>query len=155
MRLSARACSHQYLRATIVRNLTDRYKALPFGGGKSYDIPAHPTAAQKGNVHATIDQALAVEDKSYQDKLLANRGAILVLLGAYSEALETLSAQLKKVDPQDSYCLRFTQATCLLHMERYKEAIAAYKKVIAAGVYLGDEGLEAARLGQQPDWDNL
>jgi len=70
-------------------------------------------------------------------------------------AAETLSTQLKKVDPQDSYCLRFTQATCFLHLERYKEAITAYKKVTAAGLYLGDEGLEAARLGQQPDWDNL
>src|SRR5215471_16308438 len=102
---------------------------------------------------ATIDQALAVENRSYQDEILANRGAILVLLGAYSEALETLSAQLKK-KPWNSAYLRFTQATCLLHLERYKEAIAAYEEVIAEDLYLGDEGLEAARLNQQPDWDN-
>jgi tetratricopeptide (TPR) repeat protein len=102
---------------------------------------------------ATIDQAIAVRDRDYKNEILANRGAILVLTGAYSEALETLSALLKK-DREDSYA-RFTQATCLLHLERYKEAIAAYEKVIAEGTRLGDEGLEAAHLGQQPDWDNL
>ena len=36
---------------------------------------------------ATIDQALAVGDKVYQDEVLANRGAILVLLGAFSYQL--------------------------------------------------------------------
>jgi tetratricopeptide (TPR) repeat protein len=102
---------------------------------------------------ATIDQALAVKDQSYQDIVLTNRGAILVLTGTYSEALEILSQQLKN-NPKDC-CARFTLATCLLHMDRYKEAIDAYEKVIAEGLYLGNEGLEAARLGKQPAWDNL
>ena len=103
---------------------------------------------------ATIDQAIAVKVDFVQDAVLANRGAILVLLGKYTEALEMLSAQLKK-KPQNSHYIRFTQATCLLHLERYEEAIAAYEEAIAGDRRLSHEGLEAARLGQQPDWDNL
>ena len=56
---------------------------------------------------------------------------------------------------QDSY-LRFTLATCLLHMERYSEAIAAYEQVIAKeGRLENDAGLIAARQGRQPDWASL
>jgi tetratricopeptide (TPR) repeat protein len=119
---------------------------------------------------ATIDQALAVSDKSdehgnggpYQynkvhehdrDAMLENRGAILVLMGAFSDALKTLSMQLDK-NPKDKW-LRFTWATCLLHLERYQEAIVAYEEAIAEDSSLRREGLAAARLGQQPDWADL
>jgi len=101
-----------------------------------------------------IDQALAISDQSDRTLILANRGAILVLAGAYEEALQTLTAQLTE-DPEDQD-LHFTQATCLLHMERYEEAITAYEKASAKkGHYRADEGLRAARLGKQPDWDAL
>ncbi len=106
---------------------------------------------------ATIDQALAVSHKSadyYRDDMLNNRGAILVLTGAYSEALNALHAQLEQ-NPQDCY-LQFTLATCLLHMERYPEAIAAYEQVIAKeGRLENNAGFIAAHQGQQPDWANL
>jgi tetratricopeptide (TPR) repeat protein len=123
---------------------------------------------------ATIDQALAVSDESDEeddydedgdeddydeddeydrDATLKNRGAILVLMGAYENALKALSMQLDK-DPKNEY-LRFTWATCLLHLERYQEAIVAYEDAIAADSSLQREGLDAARLGQQPDWANL
>jgi len=102
---------------------------------------------------ATIDKALAVGDESYESEILKNQGAILVLAGLYSEALNVLSTQLEK-DSEDSD-LRFTLATCLLHLERYDEAVVAYEQVMAEGLRLGDEGLIAARLGQQPDWHDL
>ena len=101
---------------------------------------------------ATINQALTMSHND--DDILNNRGAILVLAGAYSEALDVLHVQLEK-NPQDSY-LRFTLATCLLHMERYSEAVAAYEQVIAKeGRLENDAGLIAARQGRQPDWANL
>lgn len=101
----------------------------------------------------TINQALAVADQSNQDTILDNRGAILVLTGAFSEALNILSTQLDQ-HIKDSY-IRFTLATCLLHLERYPEAIVAYEKAIAEDSSLQKEGLVAARLGRQPDWDKL
>lgn len=113
-----------------------------------------------GHYHAalaTIDQALAAShnaDEYYHDGMLNNRGAILVLTGAYSEALNALHAQLDR-NPQDSY-LRFTLATCLLHMEHYSEATAAYEQVIAEDGHLEhNAGLIAARQGRQPNWANL
>ena len=81
--------------------------------------------------------------------MLKNRGAILVLMGAFSDALKTLSLQLDK-DPKDEW-LRFTWATCLLHLERYQEAVVAYEEAIAKNSSWPREGLAAARLGQQPD----
>jgi tetratricopeptide (TPR) repeat protein len=102
---------------------------------------------------ATIDQALPVVGQFYLDSILENRAAILVLVGAYADALNALSAQLDK-DPENE-CLRFTLATCLLHLERYHEAVVAYEQAIAEDSSLRREGLAAARLGQQPDWANL
>ena len=103
---------------------------------------------------ATLDQALAIDTRSYQDLMLSNRGAILVLVGAFSEALNTLHAQVER-HPRESWH-RFTLATCLLHMERYSEAVAAYEQVIAQdGRLYDDAGLIAARQGRQPDWANL
>jgi len=103
---------------------------------------------------ATLDQALAVADKSYHKMMLYNRSAILVLVGAFSEALNMLQARIDQ-NPQDT-SLRFTLATCLLHMERYSEAVVAYEQVIAKeGRLVDDAGLIAARRGQQPDWANL
>ena len=86
--------------------------------------------------------------------MLNNRGAILVLVGAFEEALNTLHTQLEQ-NPRHSW-LRFTLATCLLHLERYQEAVVAYEQVIAEDGHLqNDAGLVAARQGQQPDWTNL
>jgi tetratricopeptide (TPR) repeat protein len=105
---------------------------------------------------ATIEQALAVADQCHpydQDIMLNNRGSILVLVGAFSDALNVLSTQLDK-DPKNDF-LRFTLATCLLHLERYEDAIAAYDQAITECSRLGDEGLVAARLGKQPNWPNL
>ena len=101
----------------------------------------------------TIDQALPITHQFDRDAMLDNRGAILVLIGAFSDALNILSAQLDK-NPKDEF-LRFTWATCLLHLERYQEAVVAYEQARASDSYLGKEGLVAARLGQQPDWANL
>jgi tetratricopeptide (TPR) repeat protein len=102
----------------------------------------------------TMDQALAVAEPSDRDMMLRNRSAILVLTGAYSEALNALDAQLR-MHPHDSD-LRFTQATCLLHLERYHEAVVAYEQVIAEDRFLRDDaGLIAARQGKQPDWAHL
>ncbi len=107
---------------------------------------------------ATFDQTLTLSHRSnkfYHNTMLNNRGAILVLTGAYSEARDALHEQLER-NPDDSSELRFTLATCLLHMERYPEAIAAYEQVIAQRCFLErDEGLIAARQGRQPDWTNL
>jgi tetratricopeptide (TPR) repeat protein len=107
---------------------------------------------------ATFDQTLTMRyssDKFYHDIMLNNRAAILVLTGAYSEALEALHKQLER-DTENNNELLFTLATCLLHMERYSEAIAAYEQVIAQRNFLKrDEGLIAARQGRQPDWANF
>ena len=103
---------------------------------------------------ATLDQALAVADESERNDILNNRGANLVLVGAFEEALNALHTQLEQ-DPRYSW-LRFTLATCLLHLERYQEAVVAYEQVIAErGCLQNDVGLVAARQGLQPDWANL
>ena len=110
--------------------------------------------AQYNVALATLDQALAVSDESDRDDMLNNRGAILVLVGAFEEALNTLHTQLEQ-NPRHSW-LRFTLATCLLHLECYHEAVIAYEQVIAEdGRLQKDAGLIAARQGQQPDWANL
>ena len=49
--------------------------------------------AQYDTALATLDQALAVANESDRDAMLSNRGAILVLVGAFSEALNTLHTQ--------------------------------------------------------------
>lgn len=107
---------------------------------------------------ATFDQTLTMShssDKFYRNTMLNNRAAILVLTGAYSEALDALHEQLER-HPKDSSELQFTLATCLLHMERYPESVAAYEQVITQRRFLErDEGLIAARQGRQPDWANL
>ena len=106
----------------------------------------------------TFDQTLTMRyssDEFYRDIMLNNRAAILVLTGAYSEALDALRKQLER-DTENNNELLFTLATCLLHMERYSEAIAAYEQVIAQRNFLErDEGLIAARQGRQPDWTNF
>jgi tetratricopeptide (TPR) repeat protein len=101
---------------------------------------------------ALYDEALALAATDYRsgDWMINNRGAILVLTGAFSEALDLLQARLALAPKND--CLRFTLATCLLHLERYDEAVAAYKQ---ANFVAHPEGLEAARRRQQPDWDDL
>jgi tetratricopeptide (TPR) repeat protein len=105
---------------------------------------------------ATYNQALALTKRSDErDWLSDNRGALLVLAGFYSEALELLQEQIDRM-PQNDW-LQFTRATCLLHMKRYDEAVAAYEQVIAqhGGWYRRDEGLKAARRHQQPDWATI
>jgi tetratricopeptide (TPR) repeat protein len=101
-----------------------------------------------------MDQAFAMVEQPYSDTMMDNRCAILVLAGAFSDALKLLEARLDQF-PQDNY-LRFTQAPCLLHLERYDDAITTYEQVITKErYYYDDEGLKAARCRQQPDWDNL
>ena len=104
---------------------------------------------------STVEQALSVADPFYRSSIEDNRGSILVLNGAFSEALDVLDARLKQ-SPKDN-CLLFTRATCLLHMERYDESITAYEQARAEDKSLEDnnEGLESARQHQQPDWDEL
>jgi tetratricopeptide (TPR) repeat protein len=103
---------------------------------------------------STIDQALALAKPHDRDPMLDNRCAILVLAGTFSDAYDLLQARLHE-SPQNTD-LRFTLATCLLHLERYNDAVVAYEQVLAEDSYLDDErGLRAARLGQQPDWATL
>ncbi len=135
--------------------------------------------AQYGAALATLDQALATREQSdrvsmptdtsgattYKKHLttreqsdrvsmLHNRGAILVLIGAFTEALNVLYTQIDQY-PQDSD-LRFTLATCLLHLERYDEAVTIYEQVMAEDRYLyDDKGLKAAQKHQQPDWISI
>jgi tetratricopeptide (TPR) repeat protein len=101
---------------------------------------------------ALYDEALALAATDYRssDGMIDNRGAILVLTGAFPEALDLLQTRLALHPEYD--CLRFTLATCLLHLERYDNAVAAYEK---ADFKAHSEGLEVARRRQQPDWDNL
>ncbi len=104
----------------------------------------------------TIDEALLHVNSydSSRDWMMSNRCAILVLTGAFEDALKLLQARLDQ-HPEDND-LRFTMATCLLHMERYDEAVVAYEQVIAKDSYLDDDrGLKAARRSQQPEWANL
>lgn len=104
----------------------------------------------------TIDAAL-VQPKSYgydPDWIMDNRCAIFVLTGAFEGALKQLQARLD-LHPE-SNDLRFTMATCLLHMERYDEAVTAYEQAMAKDKnWYDDTGLKAARRGQQPDWTSL
>jgi tetratricopeptide (TPR) repeat protein len=106
---------------------------------------------------ATYNQAFALAERDDERAWLAdNRGALLVLAGFYSEALELLQEQIEREPRNDQ--LRFTWATCLLHMERYDEAAAAYEQVLAqhGGWYKdSDEGLKAARWHEQPDWETI
>ncbi len=103
---------------------------------------------------STIDQVFALTEQDDHNSMTDNRCAIHVLAGAFSDALELLQARLDQ-SPKDSN-LRFTLATCFLHMEQYDDAIATYEQVIAEDrYYYDDKGLKAAYRRQQPDWDNL
>jgi tetratricopeptide (TPR) repeat protein len=64
----------------------------------------------------TIDQALAIVKPQNRDPIIDNRCSILVLAGAFSVAHDLLRVRLDQ-SPKDSD-LRFTLATCLLHLER-------------------------------------
>jgi tetratricopeptide (TPR) repeat protein len=102
-----------------------------------------------------MDEALANIGKLYGGSLEANRAAILILTGAFSEALALLEQQLEENSDLDDYAdLYLMKATCLLHMERYDEACIEYER-IATTSYSSSEGLEAARQRRQPDWDCL
>ncbi|HLZ58129.1 MAG TPA: tetratricopeptide repeat protein [Ktedonosporobacter sp.] len=112
---------------------------------------------------ATIDQALeqikARDEfirRDYITEIMKNRAAILILNGKYDEALESLQALLKQ-EPEDSL-LQFNLAACLLRQEKYDEALVAYKqfkKLTQRRDINYDPGLEAAKLRQQPDWEEL
>jgi tetratricopeptide (TPR) repeat protein len=103
---------------------------------------------------SVIDQAIALAPSDEHDQMMNNRCSILVLAGAYPDALNLLYSRLDQ-EPKE-YSLLFTLATCLLHLERYDEAKIAYEQVMKNEWYLYEEaGLNAARCGQQPDWDNL
>ncbi|GAC1365557.1 MAG: hypothetical protein NVS2B12_19920 [Ktedonobacteraceae bacterium] len=104
----------------------------------------------------TVDEALkhVTPYDPVRDCMMDNRCAILVLTGAFEEALKLLQARSNQ-HPEYGW-LRFTMATCLLHMGRYDEAIAAYEQAMAKDKdWYDDAGLKAARLGQQPDWNEL
>ncbi len=102
----------------------------------------------------TIDQALAIVEPHDRNPMMNNRCAILVLTGAVSDAEDLLQARLDQ--PPKNSNLRFILATCLLHLERYDDAVVEYEQVIAEDRYLRDErGLSAARRRQQPDWFTL
>lgn len=78
---------------------------------------------------------------------------MLVLAGAFTDALKVLEEQLEK-SPNDEY-RRFTLATCLLHLERYQEARANYEQALAIAQHMSNVGLHVALQQRQPDWDNL
>ena len=111
--------------------------------------------AQYTEALANIDQAIALMTSfDYDETMIDNRCSILVLVGAFSDALDLLQVRLER-SPDDNY-LRFTLATCLLHLKRYDDAVTAYGQVFTEERCLCDDrGLQAARLSQQPDWDNL
>ncbi len=78
-----------------------------------------------------IDEAL-VQPELYShnpDLIMDNRCSILVLAGAFEDALKLLQVWLDQHPKDDD--LRFSMATCLLHMERYDEAAAAYEQAMA------------------------
>lgn len=103
---------------------------------------------------ATLDQALAIAEPYDHDTMMDNRCALLVLTGAFESALALLQARRGRY-PEDDY-LGFTLAICLLHLERYDEAVAAYEQAMAKDSHMDDDrGLKAARRHQQPDWANL
>jgi tetratricopeptide (TPR) repeat protein len=112
--------------------------------------------AQYNAALSTLDQALALAalDDDDCDLMMNNRCSMLVLAGAFSDALNLLHMRLNQ-SPNDC-SLRFTFATCLLHLERYEDAVAEYECVLKEEKYLYEEkGLKAARCGQQPDWADL
>jgi len=109
---------------------------------------------------STIDQALSIADHYYGPMIADNRCSILVLNGAFSEALDALDTRLEQSTQYARSYLLFTRATCLLHMKHYDEAIAAYEQAIAEDKWNkslvdNNEGLETARQHRQPDWDEL
>jgi len=117
-------------------------------------VLVHYFLAQYIEALSTLNQALATPDKPDRATMLDNQGAMLVLAGKFSDALNVLHDQLDQ-DPQDSN-LQFTLATCLLHLERYDEAVIIYEQAIADARYMHDErGLTAARQRTQPDWADL
>lgn len=101
---------------------------------------------------ATFHQALSLTPQP-DDWFLQNQGSILVLAGAFTDALKVFEEQLKK-SPNDKY-RRFTLATCLLHLEHYQDAVANYEQALATDQYMSNVGLLAALQRRQPDWDNL
>jgi len=102
-----------------------------------------------------VDEAQANLYTFYQTSLTANRAAILVLTGAFAEALALLEHRLGgKARDEDDTNFYLIKATCLLHMERYEEAYAE-DVWLTENYYDCQEGLEAAGLRQQPDWDCL
>jgi tetratricopeptide (TPR) repeat protein len=100
-----------------------------------------------------LTEARANLDAFYQDILIMNQAAVLVLTGAFSEALTLLEQEAPKYPDNDG--MRFTMATCLLHLKRYAEAITAYEQVEKQGYFRGKSGLEAARQHRQPNWDSV
>jgi tetratricopeptide (TPR) repeat protein len=99
-----------------------------------------------------VDEALASMDTFFHGSLKTNRAAILVLTGAFAEALALLEQKLGEDSQSDEDAdLHLIKATCLLHMERYDEAYAEYER-IAGTSYRSSEGLQAARQRRQPDW---
>lgn len=120
--------------------------------------------ADKALVQCMLDQsapALAMLDEAsanlsgdfFASPLKVMRAAALILTGAFAEALAFLDEELGASADDDD--LTMSRATCLLHMGRYDEALAAYIW-LEKNSYLPDtDGLEAARQRRQPDWESL
>jgi tetratricopeptide (TPR) repeat protein len=100
-----------------------------------------------------IDEALNKLNDFYQSSLKSNQAAVLVLTGAFTQALIVLEEELRE-HPEDTY-LQFTRATCLLHLERYDEACAAYEQAEKAHYLPDKRGLVAACQHRQPDWNKM
>jgi|GEM_PF-2191744 tetratricopeptide (TPR) repeat protein len=105
------------------------------------------------SVLSEIDEALSKLGDFYQSILKSNRAAVLVLTGMFAQALTLLEQELHE-HPEDTD-LQVTRATCLLHLERYDEACAAYEQAEKDYNLPDKRGLLAARQHRQPDWGEL
>jgi tetratricopeptide (TPR) repeat protein len=97
---------------------------------------------------ATFNQAVSLTPQP--DEWLLQ---MLVLAGTFTDALKVLEERLAQ-SPHDEY-QRFTLAICLLHLERYQEAITNYEQALAGNRQLDNVGLRAALQQRQPDWNKL
>jgi tetratricopeptide (TPR) repeat protein len=102
---------------------------------------------------ALFEKACAYLTSFYHTELKLNLAAALVLDGAFVQALALLDQELDETCDRKSLIL--IRANCLLHMERYDEAIVAYERLHDKHELLDSRGLEAARQHRQPDWDCL
>jgi tetratricopeptide (TPR) repeat protein len=96
---------------------------------------------------ALLDEAAAVSH--HPERILANKGFTLEVMGEYARAVETLVEALPLVeragDPRLLYMARFNLAVNLCHLGRYGEAAALVPAVRDAAAERGD-GKELSRI---------